>query len=252
MKTVGLIGLGFLFLLYVLLGRSDSTPVSKAKHVPSGSPPVVMVTVFNSEHGLEYKNTIKENRNSYAQLHGTSWLHQVEGVQGDGVLTFEPGYETFFAHIGDYDLHGAPMSWTRVVAMRHALTKFPDASYVWFLGQDSLIMDPKISIHRDIMGYKNMDKSMLRSQPVALPESIIKTSRQLAPDQVELALTQDKAGMSPESLILKNGEFAEFFLDTWYDPLFRSYNFKKAEVHALVSSPRLWAVPDTAPHGHVV
>lgn len=157
--------------------------------------------------------------------------------QRNGVLTFGAGYETFFAHIGDYDLHGAPMSWTRVVAMRHALTKFPDASYVWFLGQDSLIMDPKISIHRHVMGYKNIDQSMLRSQPVALPESIIKTSRQLTADQVELALTQDKAGMSPESLILKNGEFAEFFLDTWYDPLFRSYNFKKAELHALVSSP---------------
>lgn len=162
-----------------------------------------------------------------------------------GLLTVRTGYETFFTHIGDYDLHGAPMSWTRVVAMRHALTKFPDAKYVWFLGQDSLIMDPKISIHRDIMGHDNLEQSMLREQPVALPDSVIKTSRQLAPDQVELALTQDKAGMSPESMILKNGEWAEFFLDTWYDPLFRSYNFKKAEVHALVSSlSRLWAFID--------
>lgn len=75
MKTVGLIGLGFLFLLYILLGRSESTPTSKAKHVPSGSPPVVMVTVFNSEHGLDYKNTIKDNRNNYAQLHGMLWLY---------------------------------------------------------------------------------------------------------------------------------------------------------------------------------
>ena len=67
---MGLIGLGFLFFIYLLLGRSETTPTSKAKHVPSGSPPVVMVTIFNSEHGLEYKNTIKENRLNYAQLHG--------------------------------------------------------------------------------------------------------------------------------------------------------------------------------------
>ncbi|MBE3043710.1 hypothetical protein IMZ48_14290 [Candidatus Bathyarchaeota archaeon] len=69
-RTLGLIGVGFLFLLYVLLGRSESLPTSKGKHVPSGSPPVVMITIFNSEHGLEYKNTIKENRLTYAQRHG--------------------------------------------------------------------------------------------------------------------------------------------------------------------------------------
>lgn len=70
MRTLALVCLGFLFLVYVFSGRSRSTPTAKAKHVPSGSPPVVLVTVFNSEHGLEYKNTIKENRINYANLHG--------------------------------------------------------------------------------------------------------------------------------------------------------------------------------------
>lgn len=119
--------------------------------------------------------------------------------------------------------------------MRHALTKFPEASYIWFLGQDSLIMDPTVSIHRDIMDYYNLDKSMIRGQPVALPDSVIKTYRLLTPNQIDLVMTQDKNGMSADSLILRNGDWAEFFLDTWYDPLFRSYNFKKAELHALVS-----------------
>lgn len=127
------------------------------------------------------------------------------------------------------------MSWTRVVAMRHAFTKYPDASYVWFLDQNALIMDPKVSIHRDIMARDNLNKVMIRNQPVVLPDSIIKTWRQLSPDQVDLVLTQDKGGMSHESMVLRNGEWAEFFLDTWYDPLIKSYNFKKAELHALVS-----------------
>lgn len=139
------------------------------------------------------------------------------------------------------------MSWTRVVAMRHALSKFPDASYIWFLGQDSLIMDPKVSIHGDIMGHSNLEESMIRNQPVALPDSVIKTSAKLAPDQVELVMTQDKGGMTPESLIMKNGEWAEFFLDVWYDPLYRSYNFKKAELHALVSFFPLPLRPPSCP-----
>lgn len=119
--------------------------------------------------------------------------------------------------------------------MRHALTKFPDASYIWFLDQNALIMDPKVSIHRDIMDRDNLNKAMIRGQPVALPDSIIKTWRHLSADQVDLVLTQDKGGMSHESMILRNGDWAEFFLDTWYDPLIKSYNFKKAELHALVS-----------------
>lgn len=119
--------------------------------------------------------------------------------------------------------------------MRHALTKFPDASYIWFLDQNALIMDPKVSIHRDIMGRDNLNKAMIRGQPVALPDSVIKTWRLLTADQIDLVLTQDKDGMSHESMILRNGDWAEFFLDTWYDPLIKSYNFKKAELHALVS-----------------
>lgn len=119
--------------------------------------------------------------------------------------------------------------------MRHALTKYPDASYIWFLDQNALIMDPKVSIHRDIMSRDHLDKAMIRGQSVALPDSVIKTWRQLSADQVDLVLTQDKGGMSHESMILRNGDWAEFFLDTWYDPLIKSYNFKKAELHALVS-----------------
>lgn len=78
MRTLALVCLGFLFLVYVFSGRSRSTPTAKAKHVPSGSPPVVVVTVFNSEHGLDYKNTIKENRINYAKLHG------MRGRTGEG------------------------------------------------------------------------------------------------------------------------------------------------------------------------
>ena len=73
MRTLALVGVGFLFFIYFLLGRSESPPTSKAKHVPSGSPPVVMVTIINSEHGMEYKSTIKENRMSYAKMHGKLW-----------------------------------------------------------------------------------------------------------------------------------------------------------------------------------
>ncbi|SPO03409.1 related to alpha-1,2-galactosyltransferase [Cephalotrichum gorgonifer] len=212
LRTVALIGVGFLFLLYLLRGKSTGTAKGTTRHIPSGSPPVVIVTVVNYDNGMEYADVVKENRISYAKLHG---------------------YETFFPHIGDYDLRGSPMSWTKVVALRHALAKFPDASYIWFLDQEALIMNPEISVHKDILAYEKLDKMMLRRQPVTLPESVIKTYPQLKPNQIDLVLTQDKEGVDGKSMILRNSDWSEFFLDTWYDPLFRSYNFELAETHTL-------------------
>ena len=75
---------------------------------------------------------------------------------------------------------------------------------------------------------------MLREKPVVPPDSVIKTFGNLKGDRIDLILTQDGEGLCQGSFIVKNGEWARFFLDTWFDPLYRSYNFQKAEAHALV------------------
>jgi mannan polymerase II complex MNN11 subunit len=52
-----------LFFLSRIFGASDGTP--------SGTPPVVIVTVVDpSSYSREYINNIKENRNEYARKHG--------------------------------------------------------------------------------------------------------------------------------------------------------------------------------------
>ncbi|KAI7660834.1 hypothetical protein KC318_g9827, partial [Hortaea werneckii] len=40
-------------------------------------------------------------------------------------------------------------------------------------------------------------------------------------------------GLAGGSMLIRSGEWAKYFLDAWFDPLFRSYNFQKAEGHAL-------------------
>lgn len=77
---------------------------------------------------------------------------------------------------------------------------------------------------------------MLKNVPVVPPDSIIKTFA-LKQENVDLILTQDSEDLSPSSFVLKNGDFARFFLDLWFEPLFRSYNFAKAETHGLVRFP---------------
>ncbi|KAK3899480.1 sphingosine-1-phosphate lyase protein [Staphylotrichum tortipilum] len=194
-------------------GRNGGGSGNGGWSAPSGKPPVVLVTVLDaSRYGPGYLETVKRNRVEYAEMHG---------------------YGTLLAKVGDYDLHGAPFSWTTVVAMRDALTKFPDCRYVWFLDASGFIMNPKLKVEDYIMAPARLDELMKKDYPVVPPDSIIKTFSHLKGRDVDMVLTQDKDGLSSGSYIVRNGEWARFFLETWYDPLYRSYNFQKAETHAL-------------------
>lgn len=184
-----------------------------ANHVPAGKPPTVIVTVIDpARFGTRYTELVKENRKLYADKHG---------------------YETFFPIIGDYDLKGAPMSWTKVVALRHALTLFPEATYFWYIDVDTFIMNPHLSIEKDIMAPAQLEQKMILDYPVVPPDSIIHTFKHLQGEDVDFVVTQDKDGLSTSSFLVRNSEWSRYFLETWFDPMYRSYNFQKAETHAL-------------------
>lgn len=74
---------------------------------------------------------------------------------------------------------------------------------------------------------------MILDKPVVPPDSVIKTFSHLRGERVDFILSQDHEGLAGGALLIKTGEWAKFFLDAWFDPLYRSYNFQKAEGHAL-------------------
>jgi len=86
---------------------------------------------------------------------------------------------------------------------------------------------------------------MLKDVPVVPPDSVIHTFSHLKPSQVYLILTQDEDNVAHTSFILRNTEaipvaigrskdsWSQYFLDAWFDPLYRAYAFQKAENHAL-------------------
>ncbi|EAQ84001.1 hypothetical protein CHGG_10405 [Chaetomium globosum CBS 148.51] len=210
LKLIALGGLLFLTLIY-LVTRSSGRNASLRE--PKGDPPVVLVTVLDaSKYSGVYLETVKQNRLQYAQKHG---------------------YKTLLARIGDYDLAGSPFSWTAIFAMRDALTKFPDCHYVWYLDASGLIMNPKLKIEEHVMRAAKLDELMKKDYPVVPPDSIIKTFSHLKGQDVDFVITQDKDGLSSASYIVRNGDWARFFLETWFSPLYRSYDFQKAETHAL-------------------
>ncbi|KAG5913062.1 hypothetical protein E4U53_005036, partial [Claviceps sorghi] len=196
---------------YLFLGRRKSDPYRE--HVPSGNPSVVLVTVVDpGDDNAAYLTTIKENREKYAARHG---------------------YQTMIINAQDYDTQGAPRSWSKIFAMRHALSKYPDCKFIWYLGQDALIMDPSKSLDEQVADARKLESLMIKDHPVVPPDSVIKTFAHLRGENIDFIVSQDKEGLAHESVVIRNGEWAKFFIETWFDPTYRSYNFQKAERHAL-------------------
>ncbi|WPH03992.1 putative alpha-1,2-galactosyltransferase C8D2.17 [Acrodontium crateriforme] len=204
------LGIAALVWLVLWLFRSPATTSVVA---PLGTPPVVIVTTIPPGLSEKHKAIIKENRLDYAKRHG---------------------YGTFFPNTTDYELApGTPSTWSQVPALRHAMTLYPYTEWMWFLSSTALIMDPTKSLYTEILDPRKIESLMIVDRPVVPPDSVIKTFSHLKGERVKFILTQDKDGLADESMLIQTGDWAKFFLDGWYDPLYRSYNFQKAQRHAL-------------------
>lgn len=135
--------------------------------------------------------------------------------------------------------------------MRHAMTLHPGSTFFWYLDQTALIMSPTIAIHTSLLTPSKLEHTMITNAPVVPPDSVIKTFSNLKGDRIDFVVTQDKDGLTPSSFIVRNGEWAKYFLDVWFDPIYRTYNFQKAEYHALehivqyVTTRRLHSIAGT-------
>lgn len=104
-------------------------------------------------------------------------------------------------------------------------------------------MNPAVSLYDQI--FENLTNLMQKDIPVVPPDSVIRTFSHLKPSQAYLIITQDLDNVAHTSFILRNtaaipvpagqpkDNWAHYFLDAWFDPLYRAYAFQKAENHAL-------------------
>ena len=113
------------------------------------------------------------------------------------------------------------------------MTLYPHTPYVFYLSSTALIMSPTKSLNNHIMAPSQLESLMIVDKPVVPPDSVIKTFSHLKGDRIDFVISQDHDGLAGDSMIIRNGEWAKYFLDAWFDPLYRSYNFQKAEGHAL-------------------
>ncbi|EAU35796.1 conserved hypothetical protein [Aspergillus terreus NIH2624] len=230
LKAAAILGLSLLAVFFLLSQLFYSSTGTTA--VPVGTPSVVIVTVLDRAlWSDDYIQKIIKNREDYAKRHG---------------------YTNFFANWSDYEpsLEGAPRSWGVVPAVRHAMASHPYSKYFFHLDAHALIMNPNKPLESHLLAKSQLESLMLREVSVVPPDSIIKTFAHLKPEDIDLIISTDKEDLASGSFVLKQGEFARFFLDIWFDPLYRQYNFAKAEIHALVSD--LWVVIPRTRNAHML
>jgi mannan polymerase II complex MNN11 subunit len=113
------------------------------------------------------------------------------------------------------------------------MTRFPQSPYFLFLDDHTLITNPSLTIEEHLVKKERIESLSITDVPVVPPDSVIRTLQGVPGDVIDLLLVQDKEGLSVNSFILRGGDWAKYFLDAWFDPLYRTYNFQKAERHAL-------------------
>ncbi|KIX02117.1 uncharacterized protein Z518_08056 [Rhinocladiella mackenziei CBS 650.93] len=223
LQLLGFVVLGLLALslgLKFILSGSAEDPDDGPSAI-EGRQDIVLVTVFDHESMSEdYMRMVRANRDHYATRHG---------------------YKNFYTNISRYSplVDPAPSSWSVIPALRHALTEHSSSIFFWSLSADALITNPSLSLESHIL--QPLDSLMRKDVPVVPPDSVIHTFSYLKPSRTHLILSQDVDNLAHTSLILRNTPFtpstadnwAHFFLDAWFDPLYRAYAFQKAENHAL-------------------
>ena len=151
------------------------------------------------------------------------------------------GYKNFYTNTTTYSnlVEPSPTSWSMIPALRYAMTELSSSTFFWSLSADAFITNPSLSLESHVL--QPLESLMLKDIPVVPPDSVIHTFSHLKPSRTHLILSQDMDNLAHTSLILRNTPFttktpdnwAHYFLDAWFDPLYRAYAFQKAENHAL-------------------
>jgi len=231
-------------LLLIAFGRNSGDGA------PADAPNTVMILLIDKNgHPPSYVNRVIENRREYAEAHGISSppsppppppsvrkREQEYANPKNPPINNTLGYGLFIKNITDYPVGEVSNSWARIPAIRHAMKEYKYSTYFWALDQDAVIMNPSLSLEEHVLAPGRLGSIMRRGVPVVPPSSIIETYKYVPPERVQFIITQDAEGLQPGSIIVKAGPWAHYFLDAWFDPLFRSYGFQKAEQHALVCS----------------
>ena len=96
-------------------------------------------------------------------------------------------------------------------------------------------MNPSIPLHTHYLSSASLLALPLRDVPVFPPETTVRTAslRNQPVSQISLILSHGGGILHTGSIIIRRGDYADFILDSWNDPLVRSYGFPDEAHQAL-------------------
>ncbi|KAK9478705.1 galactosyl transferase GMA12/MNN10 family-domain-containing protein [Lipomyces japonicus] len=199
-----------LLIVYVVSGRLAGGSGKRA----NGPSVVLVLGLDNTKYKDDYLGKVVENRKEYADAHG---------------------YGLYVRYNSDFKalLGSSGPEWAKMPLMRAALEENPGATYFWYLDQNAIIMNPNLRLEDHVTDVKRLNSLILRDVPVVPPDGVIRTYRHVPVERMKFIVSQDHEGFQTGSFVLQNGEYAKYVLDSWFDQLYREYNFPKADRGAL-------------------
>lgn len=183
------------------------------------SPEMVVVTVIDdNKHPRDYIEKIIENRLEYAQTHNY-------GLLVKHASDFSKYIEESYNH---------QSTWARVALAQEAQLSFPDAKWIWYLSEQSLIMEPQVDLLHSLLPNEKLSKEMQRDVPILRFENThIRTYQNSRVEDISMVFTRNSHGVSTDSFIFRNNLYSRIWLETWSDPLYRTFNRFQNEEQAL-------------------
>jgi mannan polymerase II complex MNN11 subunit len=96
-------------------------------------------------------------------------------------------------------------------------------------------MNPSIPIHTHYLSSSSLLALPLRDVPVFPPQTTVRTHtlRTQPTSQINLILSHGAETLHTGSIVFRRGDYANFVIDSWNDPLVRSYEFPGEDYEAL-------------------
>lgn len=192
-----------------------SLNAGKNTELDGANPRLVLVLGLDADrYSKDYMANVLADRLAYAKKHGY-------GLYCRYLQDFIPEEENNPEQEHKLD----PLEWAKVNLMREAMFAFSQAAWMWWLEQDAVIMNPKFDIGSQLVFDKEiLSKNMIRDAPIIPPQSIIHTYKHVPADQIKFITTQNEAGISMNSYLIRNDQlYGRMLFDYLRDPLHRTY-----------------------------
>lgn len=191
-------------------------------------PEIVIVTLIDFENSdLETIVQVVQNRADYAQKHNygmyVRWIQE------------------FVPLLQNQNLQ-ASHEYVKPLIMRAAIHAFPQAKYLFFVDQDSLIMKLGLSLEQHLLDPKILDMALLRNVPVTVGSNI-KTYTHFQVDNTRIIIPQSPQGeLDLTSFVVSTDLYGKAFLEFIADPIYINYsweNFAGSVAHMLQWHPQM-------------